>query len=444
MNLPRSNQTETTESQMPNAEMEPFSVTRAKAIHTNDQDLPNRDSGETRIAKDGFVLNQQDSGHVSLDGSPRNPNGQHDKFPAEIALCQRKLLLHRTTTKLKPYEKKISPEYSKRFADLRELLGPSLSQHLTCSLKHSHHGPIAMNLRVLGTDEASAKPWIVILCAPRIAKMVRRFFSEAWVKSECHPGNARPDVPCLQVIVHAHAPILAAGFINADAFMNLSPSDSSAETLCGSIIKVQSQLATIGGLVEIKYSHGQREFYGLTVGHILTAISDSDAQSDITNVAVDEEVVADDEDAMADDEELYDLDIGQDQLEYGDISLEDPHFQIEHANGSSWPHIGKLVKFRKQSILNDWALVSLPMDRLKPNTFKNRHGSGVYMWSDDEPEIHSMKSPELPAILVSGLRGSIYGTLTHSTSSLLIASGDQFANTYTMRLARRSGELGSP
>lgn len=77
-------------------------------------------------------------------------------------------------TKLQIFDKKIPRRVQHRFYDLNELFGKPLQQHLTNSgVKFSS---ISIKLKVLGDCEASAKPWIVVMCDEKAKKRTKQFF----------------------------------------------------------------------------------------------------------------------------------------------------------------------------------------------------------------------------------------------------------------------------
>ena len=375
-----------------------------------------------------------DSGYASLSGSVDSPDDQpSSNFPAKIEVCQRRLL-QRKITKLKLYEKNISSEFLTRFADLKELLGEAFLEHVAHSTKEGSHRPIALDLRMLGTDEESARPWIVVFCEPKLLKRARQFFRQEWVKSHCQPGEARPDVPSMTVFIQSHAPLLAAASRVADVFGDLSVNTFFGDTLCGSVVSVRSQLATVGGIIEVESSIGQSELYGLTVGHILNDPPGLDDLPDITCSSA----IQEDDDS---EDELFELEIDIDQLLSDPTTTSMDEGVAIQARGDTWPRVGDFVVFHDESDKTiqkpnlDWALVRWSMDSIKPNLISlSPNTSPRTLWSCE-----NIMTNEAHVMLISGFRGKVYGYLSCGDSVLSTSPNRALTSVYIMHPDDRAG-----
>lgn len=150
------------------------------------------------------------------------------------------------------------------------------------------HQPMAVRLCPVGTSELDAKLCIVILCAPKIKKMVQDFFdADKTVMSICKPDDA--SLPSFDVVALGKEPRLCNGETTVqmlhDSATNAIPGnlrhlfievpDLDDGTLCGTPIILQADMsakrATLGGVVMVKYDNGELRICGLTTGHAARA-----------------------------------------------------------------------------------------------------------------------------------------------------------------------------
>jgi hypothetical protein len=125
-----------------------------------------------------------------------------------------------------------------------------------------------LKLKVLGENEASAKPWIVVLCEKELSKRVRKFFQEDWVKKECRSQEQGQLGPSLQVVVSELAPrALGKSYrVRLQTSLELAKMGASTVEVYG---EADSGLATLGGLVKVEMPNGYFCIYGMTAGHVV-------------------------------------------------------------------------------------------------------------------------------------------------------------------------------
>jgi hypothetical protein len=164
---------------------------------------------------------------------------------------------------------------------LRDLHGLLLAHLLKTNDKFM---PLMYRVRVLGTDEASAKPWIVVYCPPSAVKNTEAFFQDDLAREAC----AEADVAVVFV-----GPLRFKSLWNevdvafAMAHTQIRPPWS------GPIVLTQlssNHYATMGGVLVIKDSEGLESVAGVTVGHLLrhenaTGSSSMDVDFDASNAA---------------------------------------------------------------------------------------------------------------------------------------------------------------
>lgn len=189
-----------------------------------------------------------DSGYASIgnttDGSATDCS---QDFPDGVAL--RRSIFERKVTKLKLFDKEIPQMIQHRFHDLHELFERPLCDYLIKAKVNPN--PISIKLKVLGESEATAKPWIVVLCNKTASKKIRHFFNQHHIKADYQPSNPDYFLPSFEVFVCNRPPRRMAG-------TEIYGDNDERATMCGKIIKVgeahQSRFATLSGLIQYVFS----------------------------------------------------------------------------------------------------------------------------------------------------------------------------------------------
>lgn len=104
--------------------------------------------------------------------------------------------LQRKITRLRPFDKIVPEAAQDHFKDLYELFGVPLYEYVTKT--GGTFSAFSIKLKILGESEDTAKQWIVVLSDRGVAKRVKQFFSQSWVRSECRPCHTDPCRPSFQ------------------------------------------------------------------------------------------------------------------------------------------------------------------------------------------------------------------------------------------------------
>ncbi len=186
-----------------------------------------------------------DSGYGSTGNMTDGSNTDHSQdFADGIALRPRRLF-ERKVTKLRLFDREIPQLTQHRFHDLHELFERPLCEYL---IKFKVNvNPISVKLKVLGECEATAKPWIVVLCNETASRRIRQFFNQQQIKAIYQPSSPDSSLPSFEVFVCNRPPRPMAG-------TEIYGDDDTRSTMCGRIIKVgeahQSRTATVGGVIK--------------------------------------------------------------------------------------------------------------------------------------------------------------------------------------------------
>ena len=198
-------------------------------------------SGAKTSSLEGFDSGYGSTGNTT-DGSTTTDHSQD--FADGVALPSRRFF-ERRVTKLRLFDREIPQLTQHRFHDLHELFERPLYDHLIEAKINPH--PISLKLKVLGESEATAKPWIVILCSKAASKRVRHFFNQQHIKADYQPSNPDSFSPSFEIFVCNRPPRPMAGIEIYGDFGQRS-------TMCGSIIRVgeadQARFATLGGVIK--------------------------------------------------------------------------------------------------------------------------------------------------------------------------------------------------
>jgi hypothetical protein len=167
------------------------------------------------------------------------------------------------------FERDVDESTQRRFQEVLVRLAQPLA---TCLRESGHeYRPMAIRLIYLGRDEASVRPWVVVLCPKLVKKRAEKFFKQDMAKRVCQSDE--PGRESFQVAV-VSPPRPKTG--ESASFVKVAPTrhvyDGSA--WCSSQVKAEhdgvSSFATMGGYVIVNTYDGEATAYGLTAGHILT------------------------------------------------------------------------------------------------------------------------------------------------------------------------------
>ncbi|CAO2649557.1 Nn.00g069420.m01.CDS01 [Neocucurbitaria sp. VM-36] len=239
-----------------------------------------------------------------MSNCPTSDSGYQSNLPDTNPTTPESKDLRLDTIKgLNRYEKHVTKSLIEHFEDIvGRLKGPLLTE-LRKSRKQFR--PIAIRLLVLGKDETSAKPWIVVFCPECVCAIVRKYFRTDLAKQLCQPSE--PGLVDLEVAVEGHPPRLKATEEPPSVTVALGRSDGSNGRWRTTHIKVdgsnETRYATMGGYIVVVGQDGAPSIYGLTAGHALIQDSiDNKCQSEqseenlhspnnvLSSMAIEEEV----------------------------------------------------------------------------------------------------------------------------------------------------------
>jgi len=296
-----------------------------------------------------------DSGYASLLNSPNSPSQRTLAREETIDLPCRRLFFQKPK-RLRIYNKEIDQPTQTRFRDLKVLFGRTWPEFLV--KKKVTFTAIQMRLSVLGEDEDSAKPWIVIVCNKAILKTVNQFFDQADIKEELRPNTSGwPSFEltvCDRPVRPPAADVDAEVFTRGWEFSGFTESHHVPST-CGMGIQMAAgegtRSATLGGINEALGETGKIKSYGLTAGRILpsdSVLGASKMELEVTSVDEDE---LDTDDSQA---ELYAVQESNLEptnypcLDYPFSDSNEEEFEIDFGYGSMSPGNGLASQGRER------------------------------------------------------------------------------------------------
>ncbi|KAK7430684.1 hypothetical protein QQZ08_002728 [Neonectria magnoliae] len=231
--------------------------------------------------------------------------------------------------------------------------------------------PISTRLLMIGSSKEDAVAEIAVFCHPDQRKRLKKFAKLRGVTDLCQPDD--PGEKTFRITVFGNAPMLLARLgeskvaVIADHFLFYDL----PLTLCGTRIILrspsgQTSNATVGGVIKIVTEIGDVQCYGMTVGHALQELYNSDAFDD--EEYDNEKDDSDDEDS--DDNDSIDTDDNSDISHDPSLmrSLTDSPSSGSSVGPSSWGFlepltIGEIVEpsMRTTEVAHyyDWALFRL-------------------------------------------------------------------------------------
>lgn len=168
---------------------------------------------------------------------------------------------------LQIFKDDVEPALGARIDAMFEDLSDPLMVHLL--EKCDRFRPLMYRIRILGKDEASAKPWLVILCPTAAMKHVKSFFRKPLARQFL----TQIDLPGGLEVAYVERPLsFKSG--SWDIVDVASASTEEQVGLPGSIAVALTQMsninrATMGGMLVARDSEGHKVLFGLTVGHLL-------------------------------------------------------------------------------------------------------------------------------------------------------------------------------
>lgn len=138
-----------------------------------------------------------DAGYASVKTTTPQAERYDSDLTGEIVILGRRLWQRKR--KLKIFDEPMPQAVWDRYNDLIELLSTPLFRYLAKS--KIKHRPISFKLRLLGEDELSNQPYIVIQCDQTIATKIRQFFRQEHIKSHWSPSDVDGSTPAFEILV---------------------------------------------------------------------------------------------------------------------------------------------------------------------------------------------------------------------------------------------------
>lgn len=436
-----------------------------------------------------------DSGYGSTGNTTDSSMTDHSQVFADGVALPSRRFYEPKVKKLRPFDREIPQLIQHRFHDLHELFERPLCDYLIKAKVHPN--PISIKLKVLGESEATAKPWIVVLCNKTASKKIQQFFNQHHIKAEYKPSNPESVLPSFELFVWNRPPRPMAG-------TEIYGNPDERATMCGRIIKVgeahQSRSATLGGVIKYVFSepilpllsleaclgslYSQNMFqdsiaplkhailitslqsrvvkfvkhtgivmlYGMTAGHVLTQQPPGQDNFDPVDICDDK----DEEDegfysGEEDYEQEYELDASfEDDEEVQTLTNTGDKSRTNSQSpqlGRLWPRIGHASATSNEGIGTehdlDWALIEFdrPAD-CRPNllvSFDHEEQAAKTRPLKENGKFTEDGSHR-PVLLLSGTGGAKSGTLSTSLSFLMMGPAKAFTKTYTLVLPHGSGK----
>ncbi|CAA9958042.1 hypothetical protein PTMSG1_01616 [Pyrenophora teres f. maculata] len=271
---------------------------------------------------------------------------------------------------------------------------------------------------VLGNDEETCKPWLVVLCPKTAKKKVERFFQKDMAKRLCKsPGSG---LVSFEVVVDRAPEMKGTGDESIGVISALSEKEGMPFVKVAGSTK--DQIATLGGFVHITWSSSSEPvMFGLTAGHVIPSNVSGNFEEEVFSCGSDDgstSVVS--EEGTATDEEG---DISSDIEEPGSVSVDTKPFQ--------WSNIGQIANasYSHRALNMDWALIELSdssITRLKKTSAASflPLEAGTIQCSV-EAEIHNNPNQ--------------VGHLSDIPASMILPSGSEFVRVHTLTLNEPGG-----
>lgn len=355
------------------------------------------------------VASGADSGYGSTASTPQeNKHNFLDRTSVPVSVPQ-------------VFDKPISDDQRDRFFDFRYQYTNSLWKAISKGNKKAHPGDISMKLKYMGSDEESAKLFIVIQCEKRVAKRVRHFFAQEHIQQDLKPD--------FEVYILDKGVIRLSTEDTLDVFAHLD----GRVTFCGMSIRMvvdaAETIATFGGLITV--TRGEiTEVFGLTASHPVEGSNDLDRSDD------------DDFDS----EEFTDTD------SISELNESDAYPQPSHSPKlNAMTSIGKVAhdSLRLSSTTSanhDWALIKLNTAVLLPNLAPDSHPPSIFGINLLASRVPLQPQQKIDVVVMTS-HGLQKGSLVSNGSSIMMFPGRTFLQTLDLVLRSdselRPGDSGS-
>ncbi|KAH7087668.1 hypothetical protein FB567DRAFT_628589 [Paraphoma chrysanthemicola] len=362
-------------------------------------------------------------------GSTTNPSASHPDVEGE---SNKALTPSRTTaTPIKTidgmhiFNVEVEESLTKQFRHIQECLEGVVVEHL--SRKRVEFRPLGMQLMVLGTDEAHAKPYIVFICPGKVQSKLKSFLQKDYIR-RIYEGPDTRQVKFGTAVLGR--PLRPSASEELDAVF-ITKDDIDCWDLVRPQIKVmqldQAQYATMGGFVCVSGSDDEKVVYGLTVGHVLSVAEFSDEENPTSDSGIEEscdslnpgcdEVLS----IYSEFSDLYENEAG----EAGDDGID---VSAGSGDDGSWFCIGNMseASYSASARDRDWAVVKL-------DEKATAHLPSHYL--PNLPYFKSCQPHGGQAIVVGNRNKTTSCTISELSARALLPSGRKFVDVYILQLA---------
>ena len=313
------------------------------------------------------------------------------------------------------FQRAVSEELQKRFQDVMSRLSGPLATYLRKS-RHEHR-PTAVRLMLLGKDEDSARPCIVVLCPEAVKKRAEKFFKQDMAQRICR--SEEPGQECFQVVVIGQAPRPKA---DESASRTRTADDGTFRSFWSSSQVVTkhpgiSSSAAIGGYVVVRDLGCTETVYGLTAGHVLSQTGlDGPSSNGPWDGSMPSPDSSGSEDNITNIPEYSSKDRGQSLLE----SFIGPRGE------PAWTGmILAEVSFSREARDRDWALI----ERIRTTQIES-----LYTQARDRTILRGLTKDGQPAQIRLDTGVALKCTICWNTSMILTPSGHNFVQADILKL----------
>lgn len=359
-----------------------------------------------------------------MSGSDSNGIPQVTTAPTPGSNCQRVSEIQG----LLRFDKDVDKSTFLYFQDISIRLTHPLMQRLEKTRKQFR--PIAIRLMVLGKDESSAKPYIVVFCPECVKETVKKFFQGEEAKYHCQRNQ--PGLVDFEVIVEGQPPRTMTG--NQPPPFDIAPGNSTGSHHCWPLatpIKInitgETRYATMGGFVVAIDNDGAPSIYGMTAGHAI--IQDVVNHNDQREYAVEGSSTGSDHDFNRIEAEG---DISEKEIQHGprppiDVSYKRYNESKEEEEWSPLGHVAQ-ASFSYKACNRDWALVE-GIERLGWRNRPKNNDIERYFLNDIAPGLTNYSD----RIEISH-QPPFFGTLSRLPSLALLPFGHDFVRVHIVQL----------
>jgi hypothetical protein len=342
----------------------------------------------------------------------------------------------RTIKGMRVFNQEVDDDVKDRFREVQAQL--ELSLIIFLHKTRVEFRPIALQLLVLGLNEHVARPWIVVYCPKEAKRKVKSFFREDSAKAICHG----PPSSHVKFDVVVGGPLIPS---ESDTLDTVLVAQTNAEVIgmwMQHVKVMQSDVphyATMGGFVCTTDNHGNKLFYGLTVGHILSSNNLHDNSNGADSINISHTDIDIDTDSESDDGCSHDVDSDWTDAEssfslqdFASLNEEIPENRIEHHNDLTWASLGHMLKasYSDRARNRDWALVELAAMHDRPADTHQALPDGIC------ESVRPFGNQR--AILCSKSRMSC--TISGLPARAVLPSGHEFVDVNVLRLSDNQGQ----